>query len=120
MTADVRARVVIELIGDLDSMLVASLSEMFTAFTHDGPTFVVLCARHLTTPTADALAALGSAVSAARAGGTLISIDPGNRKMRSAFDQAHIEHSASEIARPAGARHYLLARHADASRLVAV
>ncbi len=120
MTADAPTPIVVELIGDLDSTLVASLSEMLAAFAHGGSTFVLLCARHLTAPTADALAALGSAVSAAREVGTRISIDPGNRKMRMAFDQAHIEHSASDIPKPAGARHYMMARHAEPSRLIAV
>ena len=120
MTSDASTPIVVELIGDLDSTLVASLSEMLTTFTQGGPTYVLLCARHLSAPSADALAALGSAVSAARASGTSISIDPGNRKMRQAFGQARIEHSASDIARPAGARHFMMARHAEPRRLVAV
>jgi anti-anti-sigma regulatory factor len=120
MASDVPTPIVVELIGDLDATLVESLTERLAAFTHDGPTSVVLCARHLTLPTPGALAALGSAVDAARAGGASIAIDAGNRKMRLAFDQAKIEHSASDVPRPAGARHLMIARHAEASTLLAL
>jgi anti-anti-sigma regulatory factor len=120
MAADVPTPIVVELIGDLDATLVESLVERLSAFTHEGPTSIVLCARHLTLPTADALAILGSAVNAARAGGASIAIDPGNRKMRLAFDHAKIEHSPSEIPRPVGARHLMIARHAEASTLLAL
>jgi anti-anti-sigma regulatory factor len=118
MDADGTTQIVVELIGDLDTTLVDTLFERLSALTLDGPTSVLLCARHLTLPTADALAALGSAVSAARAGGASIAIDPGNRKMRLAFHQAHIEHSHGDVPRPVRARHLMIARHAETNSLV--
>jgi anti-anti-sigma regulatory factor len=119
MASDVPASIVVELIGDLDTTLVESLAERLSAFTLDGATSIVLSARHLTLPTADALAILGSAVSAARAGGASIAIDPGSRKMRLAFEQAHIAHGPSDVPRAPGARYLMIARHAEASTLLA-
>jgi anti-anti-sigma regulatory factor len=118
MPSDIATPIVVDLIGDLDATLVDSLTKSLSSFTSDGPATVLLCARHLTLPSADALAALGSAVQAARAGGTSIAIDPGNRKMRMAFEQARIEHSPSDIPRPPGARHLMIARHSEASSLL--
>jgi anti-anti-sigma regulatory factor len=118
MTTDDRTPIVVDLIGDLDETLVASVSEMLAGFAEAGPAYVLLSARYLAGVSADALAALGVAVDDARGRGAAIEVDPGNRKMRQAFGEAHIDHSNSEIPRPSGARHYMMARHAEAQPLI--
>jgi anti-anti-sigma regulatory factor len=118
MNTDVRTPIVVDLIGDLDTTLVASLSEMLSGFTAAGPAYVLLSARHLALTSQDALTALGVALRDARERGASIVIDPGNRKMRQVFDHACIDHSPSELPRPAGARHYMMARHAEKRHLL--
>ena len=110
--------IVIDLIGDLDTTLVASLSEMLSAITADGPREVVLSARHLALTSHDALEALGTALERARSHGASIAIDAGNRKMRLAFGGAHIDHSDAAVPRPPFARHYMMARHAEKRHLL--
>ncbi len=118
MTVATSTPIVIDLIGDLDTTLVASLSEMLHAFTSDGPREILLCARHLALTSHDALTALGAALENARGRGASIAIDPGNRKMRLAFGEAHIDHSGVDVPRPSRARHYMMARHAEKRHLL--
>ncbi len=109
-----RTPIVIDLIGDLDTTLVRALAEMLDRFIAEGPREVVVSARHLALTSHEALEALGATLVDARERGASLAIDAGNRKMRLAFGQARIDHAGEAVVpRPAHARHFMMARHAE-------
>lgn len=110
-----RIAVFVDLIGDLDATLGALFAETLARLTERGTTDVFLTTKHVNGSSRSGLAAIDKALVAARARGCSIAIDPGNRRMRSAFASARIQCAPERLAgRPARARHLMIARHAPA------
>jgi anti-anti-sigma regulatory factor len=113
-----RVAVFVDLIGDLDATLGDIFAETLVRLTASGATDVFLTTRHVNGSSQSGLAAIDAALATARAGGCSVSIDPGNRRMRSAFASAHIPFASEHVAaRPPHARHLMIARHAPAPTL---
>ena len=110
-----RQTVAIDLIGDLDATLGAVLAETLERIADAGTGYVTISTRHIAYSTRDGLARLDAAVVRARAGGCAISIDAGNRRMRTAFAFARIacERIASN---PPSRRHVMIAHHTENER----
>jgi hypothetical protein len=103
--------VFVDLIGDLDATLGGQFADTLASLTARGATAVYLTTKHVNVSSSDGLAAIDAALSAARAQGCSVEIDPGNRKMRSAFASARITCADDGPTRPHRARHLMIARH---------
>ncbi len=108
------SRVVVDLIGDLDTtlgtLIAAALAELASHGTND----VHVTTKHVSGISNDGLAALERAVLAARAEGIAVAVHAGTRKMRSAFARSAMVSSDDD--QPMGrSRHLMLARHAGTS-----
>jgi anti-anti-sigma regulatory factor len=113
-----RVSVFVDLIGDLDATLANLFADTLDHLTERGTTDVFLNTKHVSLSSTDGLAALEAALTVARAKGCSVAIDPGNRRMRSAFATAHIPCSREALAtRPHSARHLMIARHAVQPKL---
>jgi hypothetical protein len=110
-----RTAVFVDLIGDLDATLGDLFAETLARLRERGTTDVFLTTKHVNGSSRSGLAAVDAALVAARASGCSVAVDPGNRRMRSAFASARIQCAAERLAtRPARARHLMIARHAPA------
>jgi anti-anti-sigma regulatory factor len=113
-----RVAVYVDLIGDLDATLGDIFAETLARLTASGAIDVFLTTRHVNGSSQSGLAAIDAAIATARSSGCSVSIDPGNRRMRSAFASAQIPCAADLVAaRPSRARHLMIARHAPAPML---
>jgi hypothetical protein len=112
------AAVFVDLIGDLDATLGVQFADTLANLTERGTTAVFLNTKHVNLSSIDGLAAIESAVSVARARGCSVEVDPGNRRMRSAFAAAHIACRGDGPVRPNRARHLMIARHAQPVKIV--
>jgi anti-anti-sigma regulatory factor len=113
-----RISVFVDLIGDLDVTLANLFADTLAHLAAGGTTDVFLNTKHVSLSSTDGLAALDAALAAARAAGCSVAIDPGNRRMRSAFATARIPCSREALARrPHRARHLMIARHSAATAL---
>jgi len=113
-----RSIAVVDLIGDLDATLGTILAETLDTLVASGTTHVVVSAKHVATSSYDGLESLGAACTAARASGATVALDPGNRRMRAAFEGAALAiERQPKGGRPSGTRHLMIAHHAPAKRL---
>jgi anti-anti-sigma regulatory factor len=116
--SDGRIAVYVDLIGDLDATLGDIFAETLVRLTASGATDVFLTTRHVNGSSQSGLAKIDAALATARSSGCSVSIDPGNRRMRTAFASAHIPVAVDLVAaRPSHARHLMIARHAPAPTL---
>jgi len=111
-TATDSVAVFVDLIGDLDATLGGQFADTLASLTARGTRAVYLTTKHVNISSTDGLAAIDAALSVARAQGCSVAIDPGSRKMRSAFASAHISCADDAPSRPSRARHLMIARHA--------
>jgi hypothetical protein len=116
-TATNHAAVFVDLIGDLDATLGGQFADTLANLTERGTTAVFLNTKHVNVSSIDGLAAIESALTVARARGCSVEVDPGNRRMRTAFATARIVCADHGPARPPRARHFMIARHAEAAKL---
>ncbi len=108
------SRVVVDLIGDLDTTLGTLVATTLAELVSHGTSDVHVTTKHVSAISNDGLAALERAVLAARADGIAVAVHAGTRKMRSAFARSAMV--SSEDHQPMGrSRHLMLARHALAS-----
>jgi anti-anti-sigma regulatory factor len=105
------ASVVVDLIGDLDATLGTLLAETLVDLSGNGTRGVLLTTKHVTTVSNEGLTALDAAVRAARANGLQVALDAGNRKLRTAFEDARIAYSTESVAPQDRVRHYMFAHH---------
>lgn len=118
LSSSERPFAIVDLIGDLDATLGTIFADTLDRLVASGTTDVLVTARHVATSSNNGLATLGAACTAAREHGTTITIDPGNRRMRSAFASASLTTDRSGATpRPRGARHVMIACHALSKRL---
>ena len=116
--ANGRVAVFVDLIGDLDATLGDLFAENLARLMALGTTDVFLTTKHVTASSDSGLAAIDAAVAVARAGGCAVAIDPGNRRMRAAFASARTPCASERFAaRPANARHLMIARHSPSDKL---
>jgi anti-anti-sigma regulatory factor len=116
--ANDQSTVFVDLIGDLDATLGGLVADTLARLTERGTTSVFLTTKHVSISSNDGLAALDAALGAARARGCSVAIDPGNRRMRSAFASARIPCAGDAFAqRPQRARHLMIARHSPPAKL---
>jgi anti-anti-sigma regulatory factor len=116
-SATSHAAVFVDLIGDLDATLGGQFADTLANLTERGTTAVFLTTKHVNVSSIDGLAAIESALSVARARGCSVQVDPGNRRMRSAFASARIHCASDGPARPSRARHLMIARHSPATKV---
>jgi hypothetical protein len=112
-----RTAVFVDLIGDLDATLGGQFADTLASLTERGTTAVFLNTKHVNLSSVDGLAAVDAALSQARARGCSVEVEPGNRRMRSAFASAHIRCAGDGPARPVRGRHLMIARHAQPSKM---
>lgn len=112
-----RRTVAIDLIGDLDATLGTVLGETLLRMTDIGADAIAISTRHIARSTRDGLANFDAAVERARADGCSISIDAGNRRMRTAFALARIACDRVDL-RTRSRRHVMIAHHTVAERAV--
>lgn len=103
---------VVELIGDLDSTLGEIVAETIAVHARDGATSVVVSTKHVTLTSQIGMEKLDGALLAARELGLAVALEPGSRKMRTAFNNARIAWAPAGE-RPATARCLMIARHAS-------
>ena len=108
--------VFVDLIGDLDATLGDQFADTLSQLTELGTKAVYLTTKHVNVSSNAGLAALDAALSSARARGCSVDVDPGNRKMRSAFASARINCEDDAPRRPSRARHLMIARHGALKR----
>jgi hypothetical protein len=110
-----RVAVVVDLIGDLDATLADIFAATLDRLTADGATDLYLKTRHVAVTSNDGMTTLAKALATARARGCSIAVDPGSRRMRSAFSHEGVAYAATaEGVLPRNARHLMIARHAAA------
>jgi anti-anti-sigma regulatory factor len=108
--------VVVELIGDLDTTLRTHLTDTLRDLVTNGTRAVWLSTKYIATISRDGIAALGTALAAARARGLEISLDGSTATMRAALESASIVYTSDFEAPPERARHYMFAHHEVAKR----
>jgi len=106
---------VVELIGDLDATLGQYAAETIATHAAKGAPDIVLSTKHLSLTSEIGMRTLDAAIRSARDRGHSVSLDPGTRKMGTAFNNARIAYSPP-LARPRAARCLMIARHAAPKR----
>jgi|GEM_PF-1816918 len=113
-----RVSVFVELVGDLDTALAAMLAETLNGLCESGEKAVRISTRHVASSTGAGCKALEGAVAVARGRGCAVTVDPGNRRMRTLFASlAATKAPEAPHEAPPGGRHLIIARHAPPAKL---
>jgi anti-anti-sigma regulatory factor len=116
-TTHARTIVSIDLIGDLDATLGSIFADTLTGLIAAGTTDVIVMTKHVALSSVEGLGVVDAALSAARAEGCSVRLEPGSRRMKAALTAARMAFDRDDVDRPRSTRHLMIARHAARPQL---